>query len=90
MKMPRLSGLSSGARGLASKARSTGGLVRDGMESYAASRNGGIIGKSIGAMAKHPGISAGVAGGAAVGYGAYRHRRGSQNRALRSMGPLDQ
>lgn len=75
-------------KNVASKARSTGGLVRTGMESYARGQ-GGLIGKSLGAMAKHPGITMGA--GAAIGYGAYRHRaRGSQNKALGPIGPMDQ
>jgi len=67
-------------KSVAGKARSTGGLVRTGMESYAAGRGGGLVGKSIGAMARHPGMAMGA--GAALGYGAYRHHKGSQNRPI--------
>ena len=82
-------GASTGVRGLVGKARSSVDTAAIHAAEYARGRGGGMIGRSIGALAKHPGMT-GIGLGSAVGYGAYRHhRRGSQNRAIGSS-PMDQ
>ena len=82
-------GGSTGVRGLVGKARSTVDTAAINAAAYARGRNGGVVGRSIGAMAKHPGMTS-IGLGSAVGYGAYRHhRRSSQNRAIGSS-PMDQ
>ncbi len=85
--MGRMVGRSSGAvRNVASRARSTGGMAGAAITSYAAG-HGGVIGKTVGAIAKRPKTSAGVAG-LGLGYAGYRgvkSMRGSQNKPLQGF-----